>query len=47
MEYAFSRNYKGKILPVGYPDEFIPHGNTGILYKKYGLDVDGIYETIL
>ncbi len=47
LEYAFKSNYKGKIVLMGYPDEFIPHGRTGILYKKYGLDVDGVYDTIL
>lgn len=47
LEYAARKNYKGKIILMGYPDEFIPHGSTGILYKKYGLDVDGVYDTIL
>lgn len=47
LEYAARGNYKGKIVLMGYPDEFIPHGSTGILYKKYGLDIDGVYDTIL
>ncbi|MDF2672709.1 MAG: dxs [Clostridiales bacterium] len=47
LEYASKVNYNGKIELLGYPDEFIPHGSTGILYKKYALDVDGVYDTIL
>ncbi len=47
LEYAARSNYKGKTVLIGFPDEFIPHGSTGILYKKYGLDVDGVYDTIL
>lgn len=47
LEYAGEKNYKGKIVRMGFPDEFIPHGNSSILYKKYGLDTDGIYEKIL
>lgn len=47
LEYASKSNNNGKIVLMGYPDEFIPHGSTGILYKKYGLDVDGVYDTIL
>lgn len=47
LEYAARENYNGKIVLMGYPDEFIPHGSTAILYKKYGLDADGVYDTIL
>lgn len=47
VEYAAQRGYRGNIVQMGYPDEFVPHGSTGILYKKYGLDEDGIYNTIL
>jgi 1-deoxy-D-xylulose-5-phosphate synthase len=47
LEYAAFKGYKGKIVNLGYPDEFITHGAVNLLYKKYGLDADGIYETIL
>lgn len=47
LEYASIKNYKGKISVLGFPDEFIEHGNIGLLYKKYCLDVDGIYNHIL
>jgi 1-deoxy-D-xylulose-5-phosphate synthase len=47
LEVSAKKNYKGKIRNIGYPDEFVTHGNVDILYKKYELDADGIYETIL
>lgn len=47
LEYVSQRNYSGKVLMLGYPDEFIPHGNPAVLYKQYGLDTDGIYDCII
>ncbi|MCX7884401.1 MAG: 1-deoxy-D-xylulose-5-phosphate synthase [Caloramator sp.] len=47
LEYAMDKKYNCRIIRLGFPDEFIPHGSPGILYKKYGLDTDGIYEKIL
>lgn len=47
MEYASKKDYKGRIVMMGYPDEFVTHGSINILYKKYALDADGIYNTIL
>lgn len=47
LEFASDMDYKGKIVRIGYPDEFIIQGSVNILYKKYGLDEDGIYNTIL
>jgi 1-deoxy-D-xylulose-5-phosphate synthase len=47
LEYAAARNYTGKISLLGFPDEFVEQGNIGLLYKKYELDVDGIYIQIL
>jgi 1-deoxy-D-xylulose-5-phosphate synthase len=47
LEYAAKKNYKGKIRNIGYPDEFVTHGNISLLYKKYNLDVEGLYNTIL
>lgn len=46
LEYASKKGYKGKIINLGYPDEFITHGSTDILYKKYCLDCDGLFDTI-
>jgi 1-deoxy-D-xylulose-5-phosphate synthase len=47
LEYLSSKNYDSKTFTLGFPDEFITHGSVDILYKKYGLDVDGIYDSIL
>ncbi|CDF58200.1 1-deoxy-D-xylulose 5-phosphate synthase [Thermobrachium celere DSM 8682] len=46
-EYLLKHGYKGKVINIAYPDEFIPHGSVDILYKKYGLDTEGIYNTII
>jgi 1-deoxy-D-xylulose-5-phosphate synthase len=35
-----------KVKKLGLPDEFIPHGNTDELFKKYGLDAEGIASQI-
>lgn len=47
LGYAANKKYKGNIIVSGYPDEFIPHGSRDILYKKYGIDADGLIDTIL
>ena len=39
-----SKCYKTKIF--AYPDEFIKHGSIPEIEKKYGLDVESIYEEI-
>lgn len=36
-----------KIINLGFKDEFIPHGNVNILFKKYGLDAEGVYKSIM
>lgn len=35
-----------QMLRLGVPDRVIPHGAPNLLYAKYGLDADGIYERI-
>ncbi|AWZ49802.1 1-deoxy-D-xylulose-5-phosphate synthase [Clostridiaceae bacterium 14S0207] len=39
--------YKGKILNLGYDDEFIPHGSVESLYETYGLSPKKIVSSIL
>lgn len=41
-----NRKESCKILNIGFKDEFVTHGNPDFLYKLYGLDLDGITETI-
>ncbi|SKA76767.1 1-deoxy-D-xylulose-5-phosphate synthase [Clostridium sp. USBA 49] len=49
IEYiaTLSKDKNIKILNLGFKDEFITHGSVDILYKLYGLDVDGITKSIL
>lgn len=47
LQYVNTLDKKVKVLNLGFSDEFIPHGKTDILYKLYGLDVDGIIKNIL
>lgn len=47
LNYLNSINHKGKVVNLGYKDEFIPHGDTAILYKLYKLDGEGIKNEIL
>lgn len=46
-EYAATLDKKTKVVNLGFRDEFITHGSVDILYKLYGLDVDGITKNIL
>lgn len=39
-------NHKCKILNIGWPDEFIPQGNTEEMMKKYGLDARSVAKQI-
>lgn len=36
----------GNVMMVGWPDQFIEHGDCDTLYKEYGLDADSIVERI-
>ncbi len=47
MELLESRNNLGcKVHRIGVPDKLIPHGSPSLLHAKYGIDADGIYESI-
>jgi 1-deoxy-D-xylulose-5-phosphate synthase len=50
-EYILSnikRTLKNRFLfPVGFPDQFITHGKTDELFKKYGIDADSIFSKIM
>ena len=35
-----------KSMRIGLPDIFIEHGTQAILRKKYGLDADGVYNSV-
>lgn len=46
-EYVNKLDSNTKVVNLGFKDEFITHGSVDILYKLYGLDVNGITESIL
>ncbi len=35
------------LFPVGFPDEFIVHGNNNELFRKYGIDAGSLHDRIL
>lgn len=47
LEYTNSLGYKNDILTLGYKDKFVTQGNVDLLYKLHGLDVDGIFHSVL
>jgi 1-deoxy-D-xylulose-5-phosphate synthase len=47
LQFMNSLNCNNKIVNLGFKDEFIPHGSTDVLYKLYGLNVDGIVDKII
>ncbi len=47
LEYAQEQNYKGKIITLGIPDEFIEHGSTDELYELCGLSVEKLTKLFL
>lgn len=47
LEYASQKDYKGKIIRKGYPDEFIHHGSVEELEIEIGLDEEGILKFLM
>lgn len=47
LEYLNELNYKEKVKILAYRDEFVKQGNVNLLYKEYGLDVNGIVQSVL
>jgi len=45
-EYLMEKNIFKSVLNLGLPDQFIEHGATQDLLKKYGLNVEGILSSI-
>jgi transketolase len=40
-------NYPIPVKIIGFPDENAIHGNSGELFRYYGIDAEGIFKTIL
>jgi 1-deoxy-D-xylulose-5-phosphate synthase len=47
LEFMNENSLKARVKLLGYPDEFIPHGDTNSLYRMYGLDEASIYKRLL
>lgn len=45
-EYLLKQKYKGKVLNLGLPDQFIEHGKPQDLLRDCGLDAPGIIKAI-
>jgi len=46
LEFMNANNYKSKVISLGVPDEFIPHGKLQELYKYCGFDAEGIIKAV-
>lgn len=46
LELLSEEDIKIKVKRIGLPDKFIEHGAQKILRQKYGLDSDGIYQSV-
>lgn len=46
LEFMADHQYSVHVKRIGIPDKFIDHGTSDELYREYGLDQQGIYQTI-
>jgi len=46
LEEINSLNSNVRVLNLGFSDKFIPHGSTNLLFESYGLDAEGIKQSI-
>lgn len=47
-EYYLDNGYTNvQVIRLGLPDEFIEHGEKGLLYQKLGLDAEGIARRVI
>ncbi len=42
LEYIADRSLGVKVINIALPDEYVEHGNVGLLYKEVGLDAENI-----
>ena len=45
--YLADNGYKGKVLKIAVPDEFVRHGSVTQLFKELGMDSESIANRIL
>ena len=46
LELIAQSGFEKRVLNLGYPDEFIPHGNTDRLLENLKLTPEGIAEKV-
>ena len=46
LEEANRQQYKGQIVRLGVPDEFVTHGAVKELYHDCGIDAAGILQKL-
>lgn len=46
LEFMADHKYSSELKRIGIPDKFIDHGTTDELHRDYGLDQQGIYQSI-
>ncbi len=47
QSYLSEIGYKGKVLKIAIPDEFVQHGSVTLLFKELRMDAESILERIL
>ena len=47
MEHLYSRDIHTPMVRIGWPDEFIEHGNVPALRKKHGITADALVEKVV
>ena len=45
--YLSDNDYKGQVLKIAVPDEFVRHGSVTLLFKELRMDSESITERIL
>jgi 1-deoxy-D-xylulose-5-phosphate synthase len=45
-EFLGDRGWTGRVLRIGWPDRFIPHGSHGALLKEYGFTAAAIADKV-
>jgi len=46
LEYACRKDLGVKVLTLALPDDYVEHGNIGVLRKETGIDVESITRRI-
>jgi 1-deoxy-D-xylulose-5-phosphate synthase len=47
LEFCAKERLSLDLISVGLKDEYVPHGSVGILRKKYGIDINSLFEQVL